>query len=203
MSGWGLRFMDFDNDGAMDLIVANGHPDDLVAEREPRVRYRQPLLLFRQEKGTFRNIGALAGPVFGKDYAARGLATGDFTNDGRLDVLVGINGAAPLLLQNHASRENHWLGIQLRGVKANRDAIGAHIKWQAGATKGQRLKTGGGSYLSAHDPREILGLGKAENVDWVEVRWPKPSTRIERFRGLRALRYESLVEGAGELVTTA
>jgi hypothetical protein len=201
LSGWGLRFLDFDNDGAMDLIVANGHPDDMVAEREARVRYREPLLLFRQEQGKFRNVSAQAGPVFGKDYAARGLATGDFNNDGRPDVLVGINGGSPLLLQNNTGRENNWIGLRLRGVKANRDAIGARILWQAGAVKGQRLKTGGGSYLSAHDPREILGLGKAQRVDWVEIRWPRPSTRVERFHGLQPGRYQTLVEGEGEPVT--
>ena len=203
MSGWGLRFLDFDNDGTLDLIIANGHPDDLVAERESRVQYREPLLLFRQERGEFHNVSAQAGPVFGRNYSARGLATGDFNNDGRLDVLVGINGGSPLLLKNNASPENNWIGLRLRGVKANRDAIGARISWQAGDIKGQRLKTGGGSYLSAHDPREILGLGRAQNLDWVEVRWPRPSSRVERFRGLKTGRYVTLIEGEGELVKPA
>lgn len=203
LSGWGLRFFDFDNDGAMDLIIANGHPDDLVAEREARVRYRQPLLLFRQEHGQFHNVSGLAGPVFGGEFSARGLATGDFNNDGRLDVLIGINGGLPILLQNNMDSGNHWLGLRLRGTKANRDAIGAKIIWQAGSTKGFRLKTGGGSYLSAHDPREILGLGKSNAVDWVEVHWPRPSTRVERFRGLKTDRYVTLVEGEGEQVKPA
>jgi enediyne biosynthesis protein E4 len=199
-SGWGLRFLDFDNDGVMDLIVANGHPDDLVAEREAHVRYREPLLLFRQERGRFRNVSAQAGPVFGRDYSARGLSTGDFNNDGRTDVLIGINGGSPLLLKNNAGRENSWLGLRLRGVKANRDAIGARISWQAGDVKGLRLKTGGGSYLSAHDQREVIGLGKAQHIDWVEIGWPRPSTRVERYSGLTIGRYVTLVEGEGEAV---
>ena len=148
-------------------------------------------------------MSGLAGPVFGGDFSARGLATGDFNNDGRLDVLIGINGGLPLLLQNNMDSGNHWLGLRLRGTKANRDAIGAKIIWQAGSTKGSRLKTGGGSYLSAHDPREILGLGKANAVDWVEVHWPRPSARVERFRGLKTDRYVTLVEGEGEQVKPA
>ena len=100
-------------------------------------------------------------------------------------------------------RENHWLGVRLRGVKANRDGVGAKITWQAGGVKRSRLKTAGGSYLSAHDPREILGLGPAGRAEWVEVRWPAPSERTERYSGLPADRYSTLVEGEGERVAGA
>ena len=200
LSGWGLKFFDFDNDGTLDLILANGHPDDMVSERSPKVRYREPMLLFRQQDRQFRNVSAQAGPAFGREYSARGLAIGDYNNDGRADVLVGVNGGAPLLLKNNAGRENHWVGVRLRGVKANRDGVGAKITWEAGGVKRSRLKTAGGSYLSAHDPREILGLGTAERVDWVEVRWPAPSERVERFSGLKPDRYSTLVEGEGKRV---
>jgi hypothetical protein len=201
LSGWGLRFFDFDHDGVVDLMLANGHPDDMVSESMSTVQYRQPMLLFRQKDKQFLNVSAQAGPVFGREFSARGLATGDYDNDGSTDVLVGVNGNAPLLLKNTAGEENHWLGVRLQGVKANRDGVGANITWQAGGAKRSRLKTAGGSYLSAHDPREILGLGPARGVEWIEVRWPAPSGRVERYFGLKPDRYSTLVEGQGEPVS--
>ncbi len=200
MSGWGLKFFDFDNDGVPELIIANGHPDDLVSERTAQVRYREPMLLFRQKDRVFRNISAEAGAVFKREISGRGLAVGDIHNDGRASVLVGVNGGTPLLLKNNAGAGNYWVGVRLQGVKANRDGVGAKITWQAGGVRRSKLKTAGGSYLSAHDPRDILGLGPAKNIDWVEVRWPAPSNRVERFSGLPASRYSILAEGAGEAV---
>ncbi len=196
MSGWGLRFADFDNDGADELILANGHPDDKVSERTPRVKYREPLLLFAQRNGAFTNISAQGGPAFGIPLSARGLATGDYNNDGKLDVLIGDNGGAPVLLKNVVKETNNWLGIKLRGVKANRDGVGAMIKWSVGGVTKQRLKRAGGSFMSSHDPREILGLGKAEKLDWIEVRWPAPSTRVDRFKPATINRYITVEEGA-------
>jgi hypothetical protein len=87
----------------------------------------------------------------------------DFDNDGALDVLLGNNGAAPLLLKNNAAKGNNWLGLKLEGTQCNRDAVGAKIYWTAGGKKRFRLKNNGGSYLSSHDPREVLGIGTAED----------------------------------------
>ena len=199
MSGWGLKFFDFDNDGVLELVLANGHPDDRVSERTSQVHYREPLLLFQQREGTYRNISSLGGSVFQREFAARGLAVGDINNDGRPDLLIGVNGGAPLLLKNNAGAGNHWIGVRLRGVTANVDGIGAKITWQAGGVKRSRLKTAGGSYLSAHDPRDVLGCG-SRPLEWVEVRWPAPSTRVERFSGLKPDRYSTVVEGEGERV---
>lgn len=197
LSGWGLKFFDYDNDGELDLILANGHPDDMVSQRSQAVTYREPLLLFHQVNGKFQNVSAEAGPGFSKGLAGRGLAIGDFDNDGRLDVLIGVNGGAPMLLQNRSGAGNHWLGIKLEGHTSNRDAIGARIAWSAGGRRHSRLKTAGGSYLSSHDPREILGLGQAAKVDWLEIRWPAPSSRIERFTDLAIDRYIEITEGKG------
>jgi hypothetical protein len=159
------------------------------------VRYRQPPLLFRNEGGRYRNVSAEAGPAFRKELSARGLAAGDYDDDGRLDVLLANNGMAPSLLHNESAAGNHWLGVRLEGKAANRDAVGAVVRWSAGGVVRQRQKVGGGSYLSSHDPRLVLGLGGAAKADWVEVRWPRPSDRVERFTGLPAGRYVTLVEG--------
>jgi len=195
LSGWGLKFFDFDNDGAIDLLLANGHPDDMVEIASAGVKYKEPLLLFRQEDGVLRNISSEAGPVFAKSFSARGLAIGDFDNDGRSDVLVGINGEAPLLLRNNAGKENHWLGITLQGVHCNRDAIGARLTWSVGSIQKTRLKNNGGSYLSSHDPREVLGLGGASHLDWVEIKWPQPSGLVQRVNNPPVDRYVTIVEG--------
>ncbi len=180
LSGWGLKFFDYDNDGAVDLILANGHPDDMIESYSSAVKYREPLLLFHQEGGKMRDVSRDAGPAFERSYAARGLAIGDFRNDGLPGVLIGVNGGAPVLLQNQSGQQNQWVGLKLEGVRCNRDAIGARIRWSAGGVVRSRLKNSGGSYLSSHDPREILGAG-ADKVEWVEITWPKPSGRIQRL----------------------
>jgi hypothetical protein len=132
--------------------------------------------------------------------AARGLAIGDYNNDGLRDALVGVNGGAPLLLRNNADAGNHWLGLKLQGVDCNRDAIGARLTWSADGVVRSRLKNGGGSYLSAHDPREVLGIGAARKLDWLEIRWPAPSKRVERLTKLPVDRYVQIVEGKGILL---
>ena len=201
MSGWGLKFFDYDNDGELDLLLVNGHPDDKIHERFPDVTYDEPLLLFRNTGGAFQhafdNVSAKAGAIFQQKFPARGLALGDFNNDGAVDVLISVNNGAPLLLENLAARENHWLGVQLVGKKANRDAVGARITYQSRDLKRTRFKVGGGSYLSSHDPRVVLGLGARSKVDWVEVQWPQPSGLKERFTALPVDRYVTLHEGTG------
>jgi hypothetical protein len=197
MSGWGVRFFDYDNDGNLDLFIANGHPDDKIEEHSNHVNYREPLLLFHNNGRTLENVSDGAGPAFEQSFAARGMAIGDFNNDGAVDVLVAVNDGAPVLLQNLAAQGNHWLGVRLIGKKANPDAIGARIAWQSGDLKRSRLKTGGGSYLSSHDPRDVLGIGNRAKIDKLEIRWPQPSGRIETFSDLPIDRYITIVEGSG------
>jgi len=162
LSGWGLRFFDYDNDGDPDLFLVNGHPDDFIEMRATRVKYKEPLLMFENTGRAFKNVSAQSGAVFSKDFSGRGMATGDFDNDGDLDVLISNNGETPLLLRNEGGNKNNWLGLQLVATKSNPAAAGAVITWQAGGLKRSRLKTAGGSYLSSHDPREVLGLGSAK-----------------------------------------
>jgi|HubBroStandDraft_6_1064221.scaffolds.fasta_scaffold03543_4 hypothetical protein len=197
MSGWGIKFFDYDNDGNIDLFIANGHPDDKIEEHSSRVLYREPLLVFHNNGRTLEDVSSTAGPVFSEKFAARGLAIGDFDNDGAVDVLISINNGAPLLLKNKAAHGNHWLGIRLLGKKTNSDAVGAKITWQAGDLVRHRLKTAGGSFLSSHDPREVLGIGQHTKLDRLEILWPQPSGRKEVFTDLPLDRYVTLVEGSG------
>ena len=197
MSGWGLKFFDYDNDGNLDLFLANGNPDDLIETTKKDVMYREPPLLFHSDGKTLHNVSAESGPIFAKPLSARGLAVGDFANDGAVDVLISVNDAAPLLLRNTSAKDNHWLGVKLVGKKSNRDAVGARVTYQAGDFKQGRMKVGGGSFLSSHDPRMVLGIGKRPKLDWLEVKWPEPSGATEKFTDLPIDKYITIVEGEG------
>ena len=193
LSGWGLRFFDYDNDGDPDLILANGHPDDMVEIQSLKVKYKEPLLLFENVNGTFKNVSAISGEAFSKDWPARGLAVGDYDNDGDLDVLIINNGAAPVLLRNEGGNRNNWVGLNLVATKSNPGAVGAIITWEAGGKKFRRLKTAGGSYLASHDPREILGMGQATKMDSIEIKWP--SGQVDKLINPPVRKYLKVVEG--------
>jgi hypothetical protein len=196
LSGWGLKFFDYDNDGDPDLFLANGHPDDMVESQVARVKYAEPLLLFENVDGRYRNVSLRSGEVFRRDFPARGLSVGDYDNDGDLDLLVINNGVAPLLLRNEGGNRHHWLGLQLVATKSNPAAVGAIITWTAsGGARRTRLKTSGGSYLSSHDPREILGIGQAPGIESVEIKWP--SGVVDRLTSPPINRYLTVVEGSG------
>lgn len=198
LSGWGLRFLDYDNDGLLDLIIANGHPDDLVDMRSRGVTAKEPLRLFRNDgRGKMVDVSNGSGEVFLEKHSARGLATGDLNNDGYPDFVVGVNGDAPLLLMNNGESRNSWMGLHLTGTTANPAAIGTLIKWSVDGVVRSMLKRAGGSFMSAHDPRELMGLGAAQRLEWLEIHWPKPSTRVDRFSALPVNRYYVIKEGAG------
>ena len=195
MSGWGLKFFDYDNDGNLDLFLANGNPDDLIESLHPGVSYHERCLLFHNNGKTFQNVTGQSGPFFSKPLSSRGLAIGDFDNDGAVDVLINVNDDSPVLLRNKAGGQNKWLGLHLIGRKANPDAIGARITYQAGDLHRSTTKVGGGSYLSSHDPRIVLGLGQHDKVDVLEIKWPQPSGLVQRFTNIPANRYLRIIEG--------
>ena len=197
MSGWGLKFLDYDNDGDLDLFAANGFPDDLLVANVNEIQWRQRLLLFHREGTKFRDVSQESGPIFTRTQPARGVAIGDLDNDGGVDVVIVNNDEAPLVLRNNVGRLNNWLGARLVGRKCNRDAVGAVVTYQAGDLKRSRMKVGGGSFLSSHDPRMVLGIGSRTKIDSVEVKWPLPSGSVERFTNLPLNRYVTLTEGVG------
>jgi len=198
MSGWGVKFFDYDNDGELDVFIVNGHPNDLIDKIKPQVTYREPPLLFHNTGTGLKNVSQESGPVFAMPMASRGLALGDFNNDGAVDVLISNNNEAPALLRNEAGIQNNWLGVRLVGTKSNIDAVGARLTYQAGDLKRSRMKVGGGSYLSSHDPRVVLGIGGRTKIDWIEVKWPGPSSATQRFTNLPINRYITIVEGEGK-----
>jgi hypothetical protein len=195
LSGWGLKFFDYDNDGDPDLLLVNGHPDDLIEMRLKHVKYKEPLLMFENTGRGFKNVSASSGAVFSREFSGRGMAVGDFDNDGFLDVLISNNGEAPILLRNKGGNRNNWLGIQLVGTKCNPAGVGAVITWQAGGVKRSRLKTAGGSYLASHDPRDVLGVGSASKIDSVEIRWP--GGKVDQLTNPPLNTYIRVVEGEG------
>jgi hypothetical protein len=195
MSGWGAKFIDYNNDGNLDLFIVNGYPNDIIQELKPEVTFQEPLLLFQNTGKGFQNISGQSGPVFERQLSARGLAIGDFNNDGAVDVLISVNDAPPVLLRNDAGKQNHWLGVNLVGTRSNRDAVGASVTYQAGDLRRNRMKVGGGSFLSSHDPRLVLGIGERTKFDWLEVKWPLPSGAVQRFINPPIDRYITIVEG--------
>ena len=189
-TGWGIRFFDFDLDGWPDIILTNGHPDDLIENISSSLRYKEPLLLFHNTGHGYEDVSAQGGPAFAGSYPGRGLAVGDLDNDGRPDVVVVNNGGAPVVLHNITKNANHWIGLNLTGL-----AVGADITWSAGGVKHNLFHRGGGSYLSSCDPRDILGLGSAPYADWIQVQWPGAVKRVDRFEHVSAGRYYSLAAG--------
>ena len=196
MSGFGTRFMDYDNDGARDIFMANGHVLDNIQRYHADTRYAEPKLMFHNNgHGIFENVSERLGPDFQLSRVSRGAAVGDFDNDGDLDILVNNNGQAPQLLRNDGGNANHWLEILLIGTKSNRDGVGARVKVSAGDLILYDQRKGGMSYQSAQDPRLHFGLGPHSRVDTVEIFWP--SGIVTKLAGLDSDRIIAVKEGVG------
>jgi hypothetical protein len=171
-SGWGLRFLDYDNDGWKDLLVAQGHDLDNIETISPQLHYREPMLLARNTGKRFVDVSPVSGNIFKEAWVGRGLATGDLDNDGRIDAVVTTNGGPAHILRNETASANHWITLRLTGHKSNRDGIGAVVKLTTAQGSQWATVTTSSSYLSASDPRVHFGLGSSAMADSIEIRWP-------------------------------
>jgi enediyne biosynthesis protein E4 len=181
--GWGTRFVDVNSNGWKDIIYFNGHVAPFLMDSDTEETYYQPASLFLNREGEgFINASERAGPDFTKGRAGRGAAFADFDNDGDIDCLAANLNGLPALLRSNRRDENNWVMFKTRGRTSNRDGIGSRITLRAGGlTQIWEVKTAV-SIFSASDPRAHFGLGKAERVESVEIRWPSGTT--QRFEDL-------------------
>jgi enediyne biosynthesis protein E4 len=194
-AGWGTKFLDFDNDGFLDLFVVNGGLLDNVELYKKGVTYAQRKLLLKNVNGKFVDDTSRYGRDLSKPTVGRGAAFGDYDNDGDVDILVLNNGQPPNLLRNDGGNLNHWLEIKLIGTRSNGNAVGAKATVVAGEWKQVDQVKGGGSYLSANDYRLHFGLGNMSQVDLLEIKWP--SGQVERRKNIKADQILTIREDSG------
>jgi len=171
-SGWGVRFLDYDNDGWKDLLINQGHDLDTIQLTFPNLHYREPMLLAKTPAKDLWMFRPRPGVFFQQAWVGRGLAIGDIDNDGRLDAVVTGNDGALYVLRNSTQTQNHWLTLLLVGHKSNRDAIGADVKLVTAKGSQMATVTTAGSYLSSSDKRVHFGLGAETVAGTIEIRWP-------------------------------
>src|SRR5229473_1637352 len=194
MVGWGTAFFDMDNDGWLDIFVANGHVYPQVDSIPGGITYRQPIQLFRNDRdGTFQDVSSSLAGI--PPESRRGAAFGDINNDGNVDVVMVNVGAPPTLLLNQGGNNNHRALFKLAGTKSNRSAIGARVTVKAGKLVQFSEVRAGGSYISQNDPRLHFGLGPEAKMDEVQIRWS--SGKVEVLRDVPADFIYTIVEGQG------
>jgi hypothetical protein len=196
--GWGDAFLDYDNDGWKDLLMADGHVYPQVDLHPWGTSWAQRPMLFHNKEGkSFENMPAVEGSGLADVIAGRGMAVGDLFNDGKLDAVINVMDGHPVLLRNVSPDKNHWLELKLVGGPGSpRDAVGATVYVTANGMKQRADVLSGGSYASTNDPRPHFGLGKVTAVDAVEVHWP--SGKVEHFTVPGKDRIVTLTEGGGK-----
>ena len=193
---FGCKLFDFDNDGLLDLMIANGHVQDNIQAIEATATYLQKPLLLHNRGGksvTFENVSGGAGAAFAKAIVGRGLAIGDYDNDGRIDAMIVDSEGSLLLLHNETPSVGHWLGVTLTGTRSNRDGTGAIVTASSNGHVLTRLCHTDGSYMSASDRRVHFGLGAAQAVDALTVHWPDGHT--DTLTNITGGRYITVKEG--------
>jgi hypothetical protein len=196
LSGIAAKFIDYDNDGWVDILQLNGAMLDNVNLYHSEVSYKEPLLMFRnQGKGHFEKVSDSLGPDFIRPVAGRGLATADFDNDGDFDIAVNVRGDYPELLRNDGGNANHWLEVLLIGTKSNRDGTGSVLKLTSEGFTQVKQAEGGTSYMSASDPRIQFGLGKRSKIESLVITWP--SGQVDKLANVPIDQIIAVKEGAG------
>jgi hypothetical protein len=195
--GWGIAFVDLDDDGWKDLVIANGHVYPEVDKSPVGDRYLQKTLVYRNlGNGRFEDITGSAGPALAVDRPARGLAVGDVDGDGRPEIVIVNMNSTPSLLKNTGPRRN-FLSLTLTGTKSNRSAIGARVTVEAGGRRQIDEVMSGGSFYSQNDLALYFGLGSAAKVDRLEIRWP--SGALQEWKDVAANRKLAITEGVSKL----
>jgi hypothetical protein len=197
-TGFGTVALDVDNDGTLDLFVANGHTDDQPWANIPMAQIAH--LFLGRGRGRFELAGPEVAPYFSRLVVGRGVAAGDLDNDGRVDLVV-VHRDAPAVILRNCTRSGHWLGLRMRGTRSGRSPVGACVVCRVGGESAVRWLTSGTSYLSSSDTRLWFGLGSAPKADHVEVRWPSGS--VQAWSDLPADRIYDLREGQNPVTQTA
>ena len=193
---FGAFFLDYDLDGYPDIFAANGHTEEQIERIQPKVKYRQPPLMFRNLGGKkFENASAALGADFARPQLARGAAHADFDRDGDSDILISNNGAAPVLYRNDGGNRNHWLTVRLNGVKSNRSGLGAVVRVQSASGKQMDTMRSGGSYCSQSDLALQFGLGKDDGPVSIQIEWP--SGAKQSLNGVAPNQSITIDEGKG------
>ena len=198
---FGVFFFDYDLDGYLDILSGNGHIEEEIERVQPKVKFKQPPLLFRNlGQRKFENVSNAVGPQFSRPIVARGAAYGDYDRDGDLDVLFSENHGSAYLFRNDGGNRNNFIAIRTRGVKSNRDGIGAVVRIDSASGKQWNTVRSGSSYCSQSDLALTFGLGKDASVSAIEVEWP--SGQKDRIANVPANQFVTIEEGRG-IVTRA